>query len=167
VGTDCRAANQGRVQRSRQRRRSAAAKILARGCPGCGHRRHNPRDNRRQCGMRIAPPHGATARTGHDPAAETAACTSIVRRTGRVREKETPMRLALVMLLLVPLADAASAQPDARRRHHQCLPGDRSCSVLPARKATLPLRPRRPRPIPRPTTVEECGSRCDLLDRMK
>ena len=78
------------------------------------------------------------------------------------------MKLALAMLVLLLLTQSASAQYtfDAKGRRYKCLPGDWSCSVLPPPGA--PLQPlRRPRPRPPSTTVEECGSRCDLLDRMK
>ena len=53
---------------------------------------------------------------------------------------------------------------DAKGRRYKCLPGDRSCTVLPPPGA--PLQPLR-RPKQTPPRVEECGSRCDLLDRMK
>jgi hypothetical protein len=70
------------------------------------------------------------------------------------------------MLLLMLIAGAALAQQtfDAKGRRYPCPPGNRSCSLLPPRGAPLPSL-RRPRPTP--PKVEECGSRCDLLDRMK
>jgi hypothetical protein len=67
------------------------------------------------------------------------------------------------MLLLVLIAVAASAQQtfDAKGRRYQCQPGGGSCGLLPRRGVPLPDQRRQPPPyVP-------CGSRCDLLDRMK
>jgi hypothetical protein len=68
------------------------------------------------------------------------------------------------MLLLVPIAVAAWAQQtfDVKGRRYQCQPGSGSCSLLPRRAVPLPDQ-RRQRPPP----YVPCGSRCDLLDRMK
>ena len=76
------------------------------------------------------------------------------------------VRFVLAALMLVVLTGAASAQYtfDAKGRRYPCLPGDWSCTVLPP----APLQPlSAPRPRPTPPKVEECGSRCDLLERMK
>ena len=78
------------------------------------------------------------------------------------------MRFTLATLGLVLITGAAEAQAtlDAKGRRYQCLSGDWSCTVLPPPGA--PLQPlSAPRPRPPPPKVEECGSRCDLLDRMK
>jgi hypothetical protein len=80
------------------------------------------------------------------------------------------MKVALAALMLVLLATAASAQYtfDAKGRRYKCLPGDWSCTVLPPPGAPLqplPLRDNGRRPLPPP--VDQCGTRCDLLDRMK
>jgi len=80
------------------------------------------------------------------------------------------VRLALSALILALLTTAASAQYalDAKGRRYKCLPGDWSCSVLPPPGAPLQPLPRTrseaTRPLPQP---DQCGSRCDLLDRMK
>jgi hypothetical protein len=68
--------------------------------------------------------------------------------------------------MLVLLTGAAFAQYtfDAKGRRYKCATGDWSCTVLPPPGA--PLQPLR-RPRPTPPKIEECGSRCDLLDRMK
>jgi len=76
-----------------------------------------------------------------------------------------------VLLIAVAANTAALAQYvfDAKGRPYKCLPGDWSCSVLPPPGAPLPpLTDRRPvvRPYVQPTP-DPCGTRCDLLDRMK
>jgi hypothetical protein len=79
------------------------------------------------------------------------------------------VRLALDALLLMLLTGVASAQVmlDAKGRRHQCLPGDWSCSVVAPPRAPLQSFPDQRRPRPTPPKIDECGSRCDLLDRMK
>jgi hypothetical protein len=74
------------------------------------------------------------------------------------------VRFVLATLMLVALTGAASVQYsfDAKGRRYPCLPGDWSCTVLPPPGAPLPAK-RRPQPPP----YVPCGSRCDLLDRMK
>jgi hypothetical protein len=71
------------------------------------------------------------------------------------------------MLLLVLIVIAASAQQTfaAKGRRYQCLPGNRSCSLLPPRG--VPSQPLPDQHRPRPPPYVPCGSRCDLLDRMK
>jgi hypothetical protein len=83
------------------------------------------------------------------------------------------MRLALTVLilsLLIGMAVNAAALAqytfDAKGRRYKCLPGDWSCTVLPPPGAPLqPLPAERRRPAHTPYVP--CGSRCDLLDRMK
>ena len=80
------------------------------------------------------------------------------------------MKLVLATLALLLLTESVSAQYvlDAKGRRHQCLPGDWSCSVLSPSGAP-------PQPLPRTRSnttrslppTDQCGSRCDLLDRMK
>jgi hypothetical protein len=77
------------------------------------------------------------------------------------------MKLIAALLVLL-LSGAAQAQYtfDTKGRRYPCLPGDWSCSVLPPPGAPLrPLPAERRRPAPPPYVP--CGSRCDLLDRMK
>ncbi|MBV8746558.1 MAG: hypothetical protein JO134_16095 [Xanthobacteraceae bacterium] len=77
------------------------------------------------------------------------------------------MRPALAILLLVLVSGAASAQQtfDAKARRYKCLPSNGSCSLVPPRAVQLqPVPGQRRRPSP---PYVPCGSRCDLLDRMK
>jgi hypothetical protein len=82
------------------------------------------------------------------------------------------VRVALAALIVMLLAGEAEAQYalDAKGRRYQCLPGDRSCTLLPQPAPLQPL-PERGRtvdaPRQRPPPYVPCGSRCDLLDRMK
>ncbi len=79
------------------------------------------------------------------------------------------MKLVLATLALLLLTESVSAQYvlDAKGRRYQCLPGDWSCSVLSPPGAPLqPLPRKRSNTTPLPPT-DQCGSRCDLLDRMK
>jgi hypothetical protein len=76
------------------------------------------------------------------------------------------MKLVIAARLIALAANTAALAQyvlDAKGRRYRCLPGDWSCTVLPPSAQVQPLR----RPRPRPPKVEECGSRCDLLDRMK
>jgi hypothetical protein len=78
------------------------------------------------------------------------------------------VRLALAMLIVALLTGAASAQYtfDAKGRRYKCVPGEWSCFVLPPPRAPAqPLTDTRRAPPPR--QPDTCGSRCDLLDRMK
>jgi hypothetical protein len=77
------------------------------------------------------------------------------------------MKLVIAALLIALAANTAALAQyvlDAKGRRYRCLPGDWSCTVPPPPSA--PVQPLR-HPRPRPPKVEECGSRCDLLDRMK
>ena len=77
------------------------------------------------------------------------------------------MKLVIAALLIALAANTAALAQyvlDAKGRRYRCLSSDWSCTVLPPPSAQVqPLR----RPRPRLPKVEECGSRCDLLDRMK
>ena len=78
------------------------------------------------------------------------------------------MRVALAALIVMLLSGAAEAQYalDAKGRRYQCLPGDWSCSGLPPPGTQVwGVQRRASRHHPPPFTP--CGSRCDLLDRMK
>jgi hypothetical protein len=75
------------------------------------------------------------------------------------------MRFALAVLILLLLSGAAEAQYtlDATGGRYKCVT---SCTVMPPPGAPLqPLSAERRRPAPPPYVP--CGSRCDLLDRMK
>ena len=85
----------------------------------------------------------------------------------QIRPSEGPtVRLALVMLLLVLIAGAASAQRtfDAKDRRSQCPPGG-PCSLPRPQGVPLQALPHQRRQQLPPYVP--CGSRCDLLDRMK
>ena len=61
------------------------------------------------------------------------------------------MKLVIVALLIALAANAAAVAQyvlDGKGRRYQCLPGDRSCAVLPPPGGPLPPLPR-PRPPPR------------------
>jgi hypothetical protein len=79
------------------------------------------------------------------------------------------MKLVVAALLIALTANpVALAQYtfDAKGRRYPCVTGDWSCQVLPPPGAPLqplPVERRRPQPPP----YAPCGSRCDLLDRMK
>jgi len=65
---------------------------------------------------------------------------------------------------------------DAKGRRYKCRPGHQSCSMVQPPRATRErgltpdarrLSPPAPYGLPGTTPVDSCGSRCDLLDRMK
>jgi hypothetical protein len=92
------------------------------------------------------------------------------RAPGGAGNRERRVRLALTVLILALLTGAAAAQWrfDAKGRRYQCLQGDWSCSVLPPPGAPLqPLPERRTRSDTARPPYVPCGSRCELLDRMK
>ncbi len=88
---------------------------------------------------------------------------------GKIGAVTEVRRLALGAVLLVLLSGSAQAQHvlDAKGRRYQCAPYDRRCSVRPPPGARLQALLDQQRQRPRPPKTEECGSRCDLLDRMK
>jgi hypothetical protein len=77
------------------------------------------------------------------------------------------VRIALAMLLLVLITGAASAQRtfDAKGPRYQCPPGDGPCSLPRPQRVPLQALPHQRRQQLPPYVP--CGSRCDLLDRMK
>jgi len=73
---------------------------------------------------------------------------------------------ALLIALAVNTAALAQYTFDAKGKRYRCANGDWSCTVLPPPGAPLqPLSDQRRRSAPPPYVP--CGSRCDLLDRMK
>jgi hypothetical protein len=78
------------------------------------------------------------------------------------------MKLVIAVLLIAVAANTAALAQyvfDAKGRAGTCLPGDSACSTLPPPRARLQPLPQKRRPPPAPYVP--CGSRCDLLDRMK
>lgn len=77
------------------------------------------------------------------------------------------MKVVIAVLLIALAANTAVLAQyvlDAKGRRYKCVPGDSSCIMRPPSNA--PPQPLR-RPKQTPPRVEDCGSRCDLLDRMK
>ncbi len=76
-------------------------------------------------------------RAGYCSAAQAA--TGAQPPQAQARRKELHVRLALTVLVLALLSEAAEAQYtlDPKGRRYKCLPGDWSCTVLPLPGASL------------------------------